>query len=52
MDLYGPPTLNATSALLISLGWVFVRQRAITAHTICMLGATLISALLLASYLT
>lgn len=56
MDVSALPTLNAslnaTSALLIGLGWVFARQRAITAHTICMLGATLVSSLFLISYLT
>ena len=43
--------LNTTSALLLTLGWVFIRQRAITAHVICMGGAFLTSTLFLISYL-
>lgn len=44
-------SLNASSALLLLLGYAFIRQRAITAHTICMLGSCGTSALFLASYL-
>jgi putative membrane protein len=56
MDLSILPTvnaaLNATSALLLVLGYTLIRQRAITGHTICMLGACGTSAIFLVSYLT
>ncbi len=45
-------SLNATSALLIILGYTLIRQRAITGHTICMLAACITSTLFLISYLT
>jgi len=45
-------TLNATSTVLLSLGFYFVRQRRLTAHKRCMLGAFVTSTLFLASYLT
>jgi putative membrane protein len=55
MDLSRLPALNASlnlaSAVLVTLGFVFIRQRAITAHTISMLGACLTSTLFLISYL-
>jgi uncharacterized membrane protein YozB (DUF420 family) len=44
-------TLNATSAVLLSLGYYFIRKRAITAHKRCMVGAFATSTLFLASYL-
>lgn len=44
--------LNAASALLLALGYIFIRQRAVTAHTMCMLGACGTSALFLISYIT
>ena len=44
-------TLNATSAVLISLGYYFIRRRAITAHKRCMIGAFATSTLFLISYL-
>ncbi len=43
-------SLNATSALFLTLGFVFVRQRAITAHTMCMLAACGTSTLFLGCY--
>jgi putative membrane protein len=43
--------LNLISAILLILGYTLIRQRAITAHTICMLGATVTSSLFLAGYL-
>ena len=43
--------LNASSAFLLVLGYVFIRQRAITAHTMCMLAACLTSTLFLVSYI-
>ena len=45
-------SLNATSAFLLTLGFVFIRQRAITAHTMCMLAACGTSTLFLISYIT
>lgn len=44
--------LNATSALLLILGYIFIRQRAIKAHTMSMVAACCTSALFLISYLT
>jgi uncharacterized membrane protein YozB (DUF420 family) len=44
-------TLNATSAVLLSLGYYFIRRRAITAHKRCMIGAFATSTLFLISYL-
>ena len=43
--------LNASSALLLLLGYAFIRQRAITAHTMCMLAAFFTSTLFLISYI-
>ena len=43
--------LNATSALLLILGYTLIRQRAITAHTVAMLAACGTSTLFLISYL-
>jgi uncharacterized membrane protein YozB (DUF420 family) len=43
--------LNATSALLLVLGYIFIRQRALTAHTMTMLGACSTSTLFLISYI-
>lgn len=43
--------LNATSALLLLLGFYFIRQRNIQAHRACMGGAFLVSVLFLVSYL-
>jgi putative membrane protein len=44
--------LNATSALLLGAGYVFIRRRRITAHKICMVSAVVVSALFLLSYVT
>ena len=56
MNLASLPAVNAglnlTSALLLILGYIFIRQRAITAHTMTMLGACGTSTLFLVSYLT
>jgi putative membrane protein len=43
--------LNATSALLLGAGYVFIRRRKIAQHRACMLLALLSSTLFLASYL-
>ena len=45
-------SLNAASAVFLTLGYLFIRQRAITAHTMCMLAAFGTSVLFLISYLT
>jgi uncharacterized membrane protein YozB (DUF420 family) len=44
--------LNTTSALLLGMGYVFIRRRRIAEHRACMLLALLSSTLFLASYLT
>ena len=44
--------LNTISALLLTLGYFFARQRAIKAHTMCMVTACMTSTLFLISYLT
>jgi uncharacterized membrane protein YozB (DUF420 family) len=44
-------SLNLTTACLLVLGYTLIRQRAITAHTICMLAACATSTLFLVSYL-
>lgn len=44
--------LNATSTLLLLLGFYFIRRRNILAHRACMGGAFLVSILFLVSYLT
>jgi len=44
-------SLNAATAILLILGYTLIRQRAITAHTLCMLGATLTSTVFLGCYL-
>ena len=44
--------LNATSALLLILGFIFIRQGAWTGHALCMCAAMATSTLFLISYLT
>lgn len=44
--------LNATSAVLLSVGYYHIRQGHQQAHRACMLGAFLVSVLFLVSYLT
>jgi putative membrane protein len=44
--------LNATSALLLTLGYIFIRRGNVRAHKTCMLSAVGTSALFLACYLT
>jgi len=44
--------LNATSALLLSMGYVFIRRKQIRAHKTCMLTAFGTSMLFLVFYLT
>ena len=42
--------LNGTSAVLLSLGYAFIRRRRVTAHLGCMLGAFAASVFFLLSY--
>lgn len=44
--------LNSTSAVLLSLGFLLIRLRRVTAHKICMLAAFGTSSLFLLSYVT
>jgi uncharacterized membrane protein YozB (DUF420 family) len=50
------PTLNAalngTCALLLAVGYLFIRRRKVAAHRACMIGAFVTSTLFLISYLT
>ena len=55
-DVSGLPTLNAflngTSAVLLSIGYFFIRRKNVILHKICMLTAFGLSSLFLISYLT
>jgi putative membrane protein len=42
--------LNATSAVLLAVGYVFVRRRLVAAHLVCMLSAFGVSTLFLVTY--
>jgi uncharacterized membrane protein YozB (DUF420 family) len=42
--------LNATSAVLLMLGYGFIRAKRVMPHTICMVMACVVSALFLTSY--
>lgn len=44
--------LNGTSALLLSIGYLFIRRKKVTAHKVCMGSAFATSLLFLISYLT
>ncbi|MBI2153360.1 MAG: DUF420 domain-containing protein [Candidatus Rokubacteria bacterium] len=44
--------LNGTSAILLLTGFLFIRQRRVMAHKICMLSAFVTSIIFLISYLT
>ncbi len=43
--------LNALSALLLSMGFIFIRNKKVTAHKVCMLSAFASSTLFLVCYL-
>jgi len=43
-------SLNATSALLMTAGYVSIKTKHITAHRACMIGATAVSAVFLVCY--
>lgn len=45
-------SLNATSAVLLVVGYVFIRRRHVTAHKVCMVAAFITSTVFLISYLT
>jgi uncharacterized membrane protein YozB (DUF420 family) len=42
--------LNATSAVLLAVGYLFIRRRRVAAHLACMLSAFGVSTLFLVSY--
>ena len=44
--------LNATSALLLVAGYLFIRRRRVLAHKTCMVSALVVSTAFLISYLT
>lgn len=44
-------TLNTLAATLLVMGWIFIRNRQITAHRNCMLCAVVVSAAFLTCYL-
>ena len=44
--------LNGTSAVLLTVGYVFIRLKKVTAHKTCMLAALAVSSLFLISYVT
>jgi putative membrane protein len=56
MSIHSLPTLNAllnaTSAVLLALGYRFIRRREVQAHRACMVAAFVVSIFFLASYLT
>jgi uncharacterized membrane protein YozB (DUF420 family) len=43
-------TLNAISTVFLTVGWLFIRQRQVDRHRLCMLGAFTTSTLFLTSY--
>jgi putative membrane protein len=45
-------TLNAASAALLATGFICIKKRKWKAHAICMISATVVSAVFLACYLT
>ena len=45
-------TLNATSAALLTLGYLFIRRKNVRAHKTCMISAVATSSLFLVCYLT
>ncbi|MEO6808065.1 MAG: DUF420 domain-containing protein [Isosphaeraceae bacterium] len=44
-------TLNATSGLLLVIGWILIRSKRVRGHVACMAGAVGVSVLFLVSYL-
>ena len=56
MSIYDLPAINASlnglSAILLTLGFIFIRQKKITAHRNCMISAFCVSVIFLICYLT
>jgi putative membrane protein len=56
MSIYTLPavnaSLNALSAILLTAGFIFIRQKKIAAHRFCMISAFCVSAVFLACYVT
>ena len=44
--------LNATSAALLTTGYLFIRRKRVSAHRACMIAALAVSSLFLVSYVT
>lgn len=44
-------TLNGMAAILLTMGWAFIRRKDTRSHRVCMIGALVTSAAFLASYL-
>lgn len=44
--------LNAVATLLMTVGFIFIRQKKINAHRACMLSAGVVSAIFLVGYVT
>jgi len=44
--------LNATSAALLTTGYLFIRRKSVSAHRACMVTALVVSSLFLVSYVT
>ena len=45
-------SLNATSAVLLSFGFYFIRRKQVTAHRACMISAFVVSTVFLCCYVT
>ena len=56
MSIYDLPAVNASlnglSAILLTIGFIFIRQKKITAHRNCMISAFCVSVIFLICYLT
>jgi putative membrane protein len=56
MSIYDLPAVNASlnglSAVLLAAGYIFIRQKKITAHRNCMISAFCVSVIFLICYLT
>ncbi len=56
MSIYDLPAINASlnglSAILLTMGFIFIRQKKITAHRNCMISAFCVSVIFLICYLT
>lgn len=44
-------SLNAVTAILLVLGYILIRRRAVTAHKLCMVSASITSTIFLGCYL-